>query len=56
MADTRASRQIVISGDDARGAKGSKDVSKSDTLLPMLITVIVLTALAVGAVALFFGA
>ncbi|WP_340692420.1 hypothetical protein [Hyphomonas sp.] len=55
MPDTTAQKQIIISSDDARGADSAEEVSKGDTLVPMLITVIVLTVLGVGAVALFVG-
>ena len=53
MPDTTAQKQIIISADDARGAAGAEEGSKGDTLVPMLITLIALTVLGVGAVALF---
>lgn len=53
MVDTKVPKKIIISENDARGAKGAKEVTKGDTLLPMLVAMIVLTVLGVGAVALF---
>lgn len=53
MSDSDEPKKIVISADDARGAEGADEVSRGDTLLPMLIVVIVLTVVGVGAVALF---
>jgi hypothetical protein len=50
---TIAEKQIVISADDARGAGGPRSGTIGDTLLPMLIGVIVLTALGVASVMLF---
>jgi hypothetical protein len=56
MTDSKSPNQIVISADDARGAKGPEVVARGDTLLPMLVALISLTVLAVGAVALFVRA
>ena len=51
MIDPAAAEEpIVISVDDARGAEGPRSGTVSDTLLPMLIWVIVLTAVGVAVV------
>ena len=42
--------RITITAEDARGARGPKDGTVGDTLLPMLIGMIVLTIVAVSAV------
>jgi hypothetical protein len=44
---------FVISEDDARGASAPEEGTLGDTLLPMLITLIVCTALGVSIVAYF---
>ncbi len=53
MDERRGDEAIVISADDARGAKGPEAGTAGDTLLPMLITMLVLTIVGVGIVAIF---
>jgi len=53
MSDNNRSNKKHISEDDARGAMSAEEVSRGDTLLPMLIGLIVLTVLGLGAAALF---
>ena len=48
-------KQIVISADNARGAGGPRSGTFGDTLLPMLIGVIVLTAIGVAIVLVVIG-
>lgn len=45
----------AISANDARGARGPRDGTLGDTLLPMLIGTIVLTIIGVFAVILIVG-
>lgn len=51
MNEQKAGVPIVISADDARGANGPDKGTVGDTLLPMLISLIVFTALGVSIVA-----
>lgn len=50
MTTTKTPEPIIISENDARGALGSQDVKRGDTLVPMLIVAVVLTIIGVGAV------
>jgi hypothetical protein len=53
MTDNKEPKQVIISENDARGAESPKEVTSGDTLLPMLITAIVLIVLGVTAVIWF---
>lgn len=55
MDERKRTDAIIISADDARGARGPEKGTAGDTLLPMLITMIVLTALGVAIVAIIAG-
>ena len=52
---TFTEKKIVISANDARGARGPRSGTFGDTLLPMLFWVIVLTTIGVAIVAVVIG-
>lgn len=51
MNEQKTNAPIVISADDARGAKGPEAGTLGDTLLPMLVALIVFTVIGVSVVA-----
>lgn len=50
MVTIKKPQPIIISENDARGARGPQAGSRGDTLVPMLIGAVVLTIIGVGAV------
>lgn len=55
MNNPKVEAGIVISANDARGARGPEEGTLGDTLLPMLIVLIVFTVLGVSTVAYLVG-